>query len=280
MFSDCHLILQELRLKPTAEWSPAAGVWTLARLAGGFGYLMKSGVPQELEAGDVFVTTGGPGVVVRASSLVELKLDYFFVHPEWLNGLLTVPEGRELAHTHRDPAEKLIFFRAREPVGQKFARLAAQSPRDGLAIRTALLQLWSQAIAAVLPPPEPDTDGRKLRERFRRLLSQLPHTELARQSLDSLAAQINCSGRHFSRLFRQEFGVSLRTRQTELRLQLARELLLSPDVKIASVARQSGYRHLGLFNAMFKRQFGMTPTAWRQKMLSASCVLVFHLFVT
>ena len=270
MVSDCHLILQELRLQPAGEWSPSAGVWTVARVAGGYGYLLQSGAPRELEAGDVFATTGGLGLVVRASSLVEFKLEYFLVHPEWLNGLLTVAEGHELTHTRCDAGGKLIFHRAGEPVCQKFARLAAQSSRDGLTCRTALLQLWSQAIAVVLPPMVPDHDGRKLRERFRQLLAQMPHAELARQSLETLAAQSHCSERHFSRMFRQEFGVSLRARQTELRLQLARELLLSPDLKITSVAQQSGYRHTGLFNAMFKRRFGMTPAAWRRKMLSAS----------
>ena len=29
----------------------------------------------------------------------------------------------------------------------------------------------------------------------------------------------------------------------------------------------SGYRHLGLFNAMFKRRFNMTPTEYRRQHL-------------
>jgi hypothetical protein len=31
---------------------------------------------------------------------------------------------------------------------------------------------------------------------------------------------------------------------------------------------ESGYRHLGLFNAMFKRRFGMTPSEWRDNGLA------------
>jgi AraC-like DNA-binding protein len=268
MVSDCHLILQELRLQPASEWSPPAGVWTVVRVAEGFGYLLKAGVPRELETGDMFVTTDGPGVVVRASSLAALKLDFFLVHPEWLNGLLTVAEGHDLARSHRQAGERPICIRAVEPAACKFARLVVLPHREDLAVRMALLQLWSQTVAVVLPrsePREPDADGRKLRERFRRLLSHLPHAELARQSLSTLAAQLHCSERHFSRLFREEYRVSFRARQTELRLQLAQELLLDSGTKIASVALQSGYRHIGLFNAMFKRQFGMTPTDWRKK---------------
>ena len=57
----------------------------------------------------------------------------------------------------------------------------------------------------------------------------------------------------------------LRARQIELRLQRARQLLGDSDAKIINVAYDSGYRHLGLFNAMFKKRFGVTPSEWRRK---------------
>jgi len=81
---------------------------------------------------------------------------------------------------------------------------------------------------------------------------------------------LHCSPRHFSRLFRAEFGVPLRKRQTELRLQRARQLLADANAKILKVAYESGYRHLGQFNAMFKKRFGVTPSEWRQQNLSAA----------
>ena len=56
----------------------------------------------------------------------------------------------------------------------------------------------------------------------------------------------------------------LRARQIELRLQRARQLLTDSDAKIINVAYDSGYRHLGLFNAMFKKRFGVTPSEWRR----------------
>ncbi len=56
-----------------------------------------------------------------------------------------------------------------------------------------------------------------------------------------------------------------RARQIELRLQRARQLLAESNAKIINVAYDSGYRHLGLFNAMFKKRFGVTPSEWRQQ---------------
>jgi hemolysin activation/secretion protein/AraC-like DNA-binding protein len=130
-----------------------------------------------------------------------------------------------------------------------------------------LLQLWSQAVAGVLNLPPAADHSQKLRERFRQLVAQIPDAELATRSLPELAGQLHCSERHFSRLFREEFGVPLRARQTELRLLRARQLLADGSAKIINVAYESGYHHLGLFNAMFKRRFGVTPSEWRQQNL-------------
>jgi AraC-like DNA-binding protein len=32
-----------------------------------------------------------------------------------------------------------------------------------------------------------------------------------------------------------------------------------------TVAAACGYRHLGVFNALFKKRFAMTPTEWRRE---------------
>jgi hemolysin activation/secretion protein/AraC-like DNA-binding protein len=97
------------------------------------------------------------------------------------------------------------------------------------------------------------------------VVGKMTEAELAESSLSGLSRQLHCSERHFSRLFREEFGVPFRARQIELRLQRAQQLLAGSDDKIINVAYESGYRHLGLFNAMFKKRFGVTPGEWRQQ---------------
>ena len=74
-----------------------------------------------------------------------------------------------------------------------------------------------------------------------------------------------CSLRHFRRMFHEQFNTSIRAKQTELRLEKARQMLVETDEKILTIARESGYRHLGFFNAIFKRKFGVTPTACGRK---------------
>jgi hemolysin activation/secretion protein/AraC-like DNA-binding protein len=259
-----HLIIQELSLRPSGEWKPDGG-WIVVRMAEGFGYCLQNGQARELNAGDIFIAAPNASIVFRASQLGVAKLEFFFVFPQCLNGLLTVTESAQLETLSRQPAVRLLHFLAGENPAQKFARLAIQPARDSLSARAALLHLWAAAITGLLPVGEPVLSGNKLRERFRQFVGQMSEAELFGKSLVELAAQFHCSERHFSRLFREEFGIALRARQKELRLQRARQLLADSNAKIINVAYESGYRHLGLFNAMFKKRFGVTPSEWRQQ---------------
>jgi hemolysin activation/secretion protein/AraC-like DNA-binding protein len=263
-----HLILQEVILHPSGEWSPEGQGWTVVRVVEGVGYWLQGTNAHELQPGDGLVVTDAAKAVVRASQLNQLKLEFFLVQPQFLNGLLTIAEDHQLQQAATTATAQAIAFVGGDRIGQRFAHLAAQPQRENLAARSALLQLWSQAVSMIFQAPvATDVTGQKLRERFRQLVAQMPDAELATRSLTELAAQLNCSERHFSRLFREEFGVALRARQTELRLQRARQLLVDGNAKIINVAHESGYRHLGLFNAMFKKRFGVTPSEWRNQNL-------------
>jgi hemolysin activation/secretion protein/AraC-like DNA-binding protein len=267
-----HLLLQELTLRPSGEWTPRHYEWFMVRVAEGVGYWLQAGVAaRQLSAGDCLIATGNSDGVLRASQLDPLKLQFFSVQPQYLNGLLTVAEWHQLEVAPNSLSAHVSIFTAGEPLAQRFTRLAEQTRREGLSVRCGLLQLWANAIAELLPTPvfEPAGSG-KLLERFRQLVGQMPEVELSQCSLRDLAGQLNCSERHFTRLFREEFGVPLRARQIELRLQRARQLLTNSDAKIINVAYDSGYQHLGLFNVMFKKRFGMTPSEWRQQNLRRS----------
>jgi hemolysin activation/secretion protein/AraC-like DNA-binding protein len=264
MIAARHLVLQEISLRPSGEWTPGGG-WTVVRAAEGAGYCLQTGTARELNAGDMVVVGPQVPVVFRASQLGVFKLEYFQVLPQCLNGLLTVTEWRQLEDKSGETAMRLRHFAASDPAAQKFTRLAAQPQRDGLAARSALLQLWAACVTSLLPAAGLAATASNLRERFRQFVGKMSEAELAVRPLTQLAEELHCSERHFSRLFREEFSVSLRARQTELRLQRARQLLAESDAKIINVAFESGYRHLGLFNAMFKRRFGVTPSQWRHQ---------------
>jgi hemolysin activation/secretion protein len=266
MTGERHLILQELTLPPAAEWSPQCHGWVMVRVADGTGYWLQHGADaRQFAVGDGMIAHNTAGVI-RASQLGSLKLQFFTIQPQHLNGVLTVTEWHQLETDPGNTPAHISFFSGNEPTGQKFSRLADQSRSEGLPMRCALLQLWAGAVTGFLSAPMAAHLGdNKLRERFRHLVGRMSEAELSECSLGDLAKQLYCSERHFSRLFREEFGVPFRARQIELRLQRARQLLTDSNAKIINVAYESGYQHLGLFNAMFKRRFGTTPGKWRQQ---------------
>jgi AraC-like DNA-binding protein len=68
---------------------------------------------------------------------------------------------------------------------------------------------------------------------------------------------------YFSGLYQRVRGETARDFLSRLRLQEAKHLLRSTDLKVADVARQLGYRSAFVFIRMFKRHAGQTPGRWR-----------------
>lgn len=259
-----HLILHEVSLQPSSEWI-FDGEWTVVRVAEGAGYCLQTGAARELNVGDMVVVGPRAPVVFRASQLGVLKLEYYHVLLPCLNGLLTVTEWRQLEELSREANTQVRHFAENDPAAQKFTRLAVHPQREGLAARLALLQLWVGSVASLLPAAGAAAAAHNLRERFRQFVGKMSEAELAVRSLTQLAGELHCSERHFSRLFQEEFKISLRAQRSQLRLQRARQLLAKSDAKIINVAYESGYTHVGLFNTTFKRHFGVTPRQWRQQ---------------
>ena len=270
MSSELHLVLQELVVAPSDEWTPEGHAWTAVRVAAGYGYCLGDDEAHETKAGEAVIVGPGAKVTFRASQLGELKLEFFTVEPHLLDGLFTVMEWHQLESISARNTQRVFRYAANDSLAQKFARLATLSQRDALPVRLAFLQLWASCLTNLLPAFTQAGAGRKkLRLRFRQFFGHLSEKELAASSLTDMAAELNCSERHFSRMFREEFGVSLRDCQNELRLQRACRLLQDFKAKISSVAFECGYRHLGLFNLMFKKRFGLSPSQWRRQKLDA-----------
>jgi AraC-like DNA-binding protein len=270
-----HLVLHELTLSPSAEWTPQCQGWMMLRVAEGAGYWLEPGVAhRQFGVGDGLIVIHNTRGIIRASQLNPLKLQLFTVQPQYLNGLLTVAEWQQLEVAPENPLPAVSFFAVDEPIGQKFSRLADQIHNDRLPVRCALVLLWANAVAGLTTlPVSPPAGGNKLRDHFREQVGHMTEAELSERSLAELARQLHCSERHFSRLFREEFGVPFRARQNELRLQRARQLLADSHVSILNVAHESGYRHLGPFKAIFKKRFGLTPTEWRRRYIGKNLPL-------
>ncbi len=263
-----YLELGDWSLRPAGEWTPKpTSTWTLLRVASGTGYLQGPAGVLEFSSGDAACLAGELAGGVRVSQLGPMRIQSFSIATELLAGLLTPAERYYLDGAARQGRSALRYFPAAHGLAQEFARVAeARDSTNPLLFRCRLLQLFVGIFAKDLDEqicPTPKTV--LAAERFRQIIFEIPEAGLRNCSLADLARNCRCSKRHFSRLFRNFFGVSIRQKQRDLRLERAKLLLQESDAKVIQVALESGYQHLSLFNAMFKKHFGMTPTEWRRQ---------------
>lgn len=260
-----HLVLYERQLGTDQEWECKLPGWSFLHVHHGDGLLLEPNPPRILEEGNTMSQGPGQSCVVRASHISQLQLHYFFVQPELLTGILSPIECQQLQD--RQTTRPVRVFSAQHDLSELFRTLArhAQTNKQ-LEARCAMLNLASQVLREALPPaPNQQASQLTAEERLETFIREIPAAELQNLSVTEAARRCGCSVRHFSRLFKARCGVTLLAKQIDLRLQRAQQLLLETDAKIITIAMDSGFQHLGLFTAMFKRRFGMTPSAWRRR---------------
>lgn len=102
-----------------------------------------------------------------------------------------------------------------------------------------------------------------------------PAVELMRRTLDdpsslsALARRCRMSQAHFRRMFHTVFGCSPRTYLAELRVDEARQRLLTTADSVEQIARSVGFSNGAAFSALFRRRTGTTPGAFRKGAASA-----------
>ncbi len=83
-------------------------------------------------------------------------------------------------------------------------------------------------------------------------------------SVDTLCGILNVSPAYFSSLFKKETGESFVAYLTRLRMEKALEYLGATDEKTYLIAEQVGYSDPNYFSYVFKRNYGVSPSKYRQ----------------
>jgi AraC-like DNA-binding protein len=214
-----HLLLHEVVVEPAEEWSLAdAAGWLFIRLSKGDGYWLGTSTAF-LNSGDVLVLPPGDPGLIRASQLSKVTLHYFLFHPELLTGFFTLAEQNYLCTLATQDKGKARYLAEGHPAVKEFASLVESRPnRSELSHRCHMLEIISYAFEEQMQQARPKLRNQPTaRQRFLELVNQMPAGELINHSHDQLAQLCRCGRRHFSRLFRDYFGMSLRHQQSELR---------------------------------------------------------------
>jgi AraC-like DNA-binding protein len=87
------------------------------------------------------------------------------------------------------------------------------------------------------------------------LHEHLPLREIAREAC--------LSPFHFHRAFVRAFGITPHQYFTRYRLERAARMLLVSELSVTDICFDAGFESLGSFSSLFRRRFGIPPTAYR-----------------
>lgn len=86
-------------------------------------------------------------------------------------------------------------------------------------------------------------------------------------SIKDISEHVFLSSSYVCTLFKNETGQTLNQYLTDYRIEKAKQLLANPRYKITNISTQVGYSNGNYFGKIFKKQVGMSPSEYRDKMM-------------
>lgn len=126
------------------------------------------------------------------------------------------------------------------------------------AINDCMLKLLMEFLKKVSP-------DKRIDSRLINVLNIIKNDISAEHTLESLAKAACLSKSHFKKAFKKQFGYTPKAYITELRMQMARGLIINTDMPIAIIAEKCGYQNLSAFIRRFSLCYHETPQKFRSK---------------
>jgi AraC-like DNA-binding protein len=90
--------------------------------------------------------------------------------------------------------------------------------------------------------------------------------------LNKVAEQLSLSVSYFSRAFKETFGTTPHMHMLRLRLDRAKQLMLTTEDPLSQIALACGLADQAHLSKLFRRVIGDTPSAWRRRNLTEAQV--------
>lgn len=84
-------------------------------------------------------------------------------------------------------------------------------------------------------------------------------------TIEKIAREIPMNPTYFSEYFKNQTGETVLDFVTRTRIEKARELLFSTDLKVYNIAEKVGYTDTKYFSKLFKKYFGEVPSKYKEK---------------
>ena len=87
-------------------------------------------------------------------------------------------------------------------------------------------------------------------------------------SVKDISSHVFLSASYVCTVFKNETGKTLSQYITEFRMEKAKQLLSDPRYRISDISSSVGYSDGNYFGKSFKKYTGMTPSEFRERMIS------------
>jgi AraC-like DNA-binding protein len=116
--------------------------------------------------------------------------------------------------------------------------------------------------------PETGNPKQNMTKKMADVCLYISENHTAPLTLDDAAQFMGVSKSYFAHLFRQYTNSTFVDFLTEVRVKRAQSLFLNPDVQIIDIAFDSGFSSLSSFNRSFKKITGLSPSKFREAMIT------------
>lgn len=211
--------------------------------------------------------------------------DLFLAAPDFANSIRVEGDHhirsvafpvRQWSHLFRDSTDRMSGFdfgalhrgafsspRIHAAQRQLWRLCDEEGPPSRLLAQAAGCEILAELFRLAGAPPAAARGGlapwaeRRCREMMRARLSE-------DIGLEDLAAEVQLSPFHFTRMFKHSVGVPPRVYLTQLRVEKASELLEHTNLSVTEIALEVGYSSNQVLARVFAKHRNMSPTAYRR----------------
>ncbi|MBO9607496.1 MAG: helix-turn-helix domain-containing protein [Paenibacillaceae bacterium] len=156
-----------------------------------------------------------------------------------------------------------------EPLLQLTELIKAQFAAPMLGYYTQIQSLFMQLIVLISRSIRPAAESyplpAKVQDDLRTRVIEMYLDGYRRNlTLEELADRLHMSAKQTNRVMHKYYGVSFKQKLLDLRIEVAKQLLLAGDMSIRQIAEEVGYATERHFGALFARRTGIAPTQFRK----------------